>query len=350
MITAELSVHLCQNTHFIVNTDHRSGQISEIFMKGTVLEYVHVKRLTPENYVQPGAAVVFAEHGNGGACRGVALSAASWEEPESTVVNTGPLFFSVVRKGRLRFPQKAEEKCPILEVAYKFFADKPYFLLSSRLAFADDTDVFGVRNEIATVANSCFSHYCFRPVTPTLADTDVEEVGHLLVDEEDTRTLPQGIMFSNFLPYDLAWHAFINTVMRKEFRFRYAMAGLRLAESSRSPGGDAPRYRHATYLSKDNGALSWHRAAVYVKTQDCGENVVRIPAGTVYEETNALYFAEWDERKRWLAATDELGKRLNNRLQISIHPRFLGGVVPPEEFELLPVGDLSLNYSKAGVR
>jgi hypothetical protein len=112
---------------------------------------------------------------------------------------------------------------------------------------------------------------------------------------------------------------------------------------------EAARYRPATYLHKQKGALTFFRAPVYVKTMDRKENIIEIPAGTVYEETNALFFAEWNDGQ-WLQAGEETGKRLNSPLQISVHPHFMGGAVPSEEFELLPSGSFGNAYLRAGVR
>jgi len=337
-----------ENRHFRVNTDPFSGQLDAVSIKLQVLEYTHLKRLTPENHPQEGVQIIFADKSNPAGAK--TAVAASWREPETTCVQ-GALFCSLARRGKLSpGGQPARQHHPSLEIEYKFFADLPYFLVSSRLEFHEDTPVYGIYNDILTVNKSCFSHYCFRPTTPSLPPTDMEEAGHILVADEYTQGLLAGPIFGGFLPYGLPWHAFLSTIRKQDFRFDYALTGIRLEEEAGSPGGQAPKYRAATYLNHQGDLLSWFRAPVYVKKQDCSDNIIMIPRGTTYSETNAWHFGEWDDKKNWLNKTDALGRRMNRKLSITQHPRFLGGPVPAERHVILPCGNFSQDYKKAGVR
>jgi hypothetical protein len=341
--------HTVENRHYRVRTDPASGQLAAIIIKLTVLEYTHVKCLTPADHTQGGVRVIFADPADPANARTV--SATTWNAPETTCVQ-GPLFMSLSRRGRLAPPgEPATDRHPSLEMTYRFLADQPFILISSRLEFHDDTPVYGIHNDWITVNKAAFSHYCFRPVTASLPETDVEEAGHILVAPEYTQGLPPGPIFGGFLPYDLAWHAFISTFRKQDFRFDYALTGIRLHEASRAPGGPAPRYRDATYLTHDRDQLAWFRAPVYVRKQDCAANIVTIPRGTVYAETYALHLGEWDEKKNWLNGIDLLGKRLNQPLTITQHPCLLGGTVPPEETPAaLMRGTFGYAYTKAGIR
>src|SRR5690606_23869029 len=136
-----------------------------------------------------------------------------------------------------------------------------------------------------------------------------------------------------------------------EFRFDYALTGIRLHESSQCPEGPAPHYRPATYLNHDGDQLSWFRAPVYVKKQNRIENIITIPKGSVYAETYALHLGEWDEKKNWLQQTEALGKRLNQPLTITQHPCLLDNMfVPEEEAGLWQRPNFGFAYKKAGVR
>ena len=337
-----------EDRHYRTHTDPRSGQIDAVCIKLPVLEYTHVKCLTPATQPQGGVNVLLADRTAPADVN--AAHAALWREPETTCVQ-GPLFFSMVRRGRLApAGRPITDHSPSLEMAYKFFAGQPYFLVSSRLEFHEDTPVYGIHHDWITVNQACFSHYCFRPVTPSLPATDVEEAGHILVAPEYTQGLPPGVIFGGFLPYDLAWHGFISTIRKRDFRFDYALTGIRLRSEAHSPGGPAPHYRAATYVRHDSGLLSWFRAPVYVKKQNTADNIITIPRGTVYAESNAVHVGEWDEKKHWLNDIEALGRRMNRPLSISQHPHFLAGPVPPEKPEWLPCGQFSHFYDKAGVR
>lgn len=337
-----------ENGFYRVATDPLSGQIDALSIKLQILEYTHIKQLTVKNTPQPGVTVHFADP-ESGRLQGEG-HAGQWRHPDTTIV-AGPLFYSMVRRGRLApCGQEASAKHPMLEVHYKFLAGKPYFLQSTRLEFSADTPVNGIDHDLARVDKMAFSHYCFRPVTPTLAATDLEEAGHILVAPEYIQDLPEGNLFGGFLPYDLAWYAFISTFRKQDFRFDYALSSIRLAASASAPNGTAPAYRPATYVRHDSRHLACSRSPVYVRSRNHAANIITVPAGTVYQESTAWHLGEWDEHKRWLHGVDALGRRLHTRLEISQHPVFLGGEVPAEPFELVPVGHCPEYYTKAGVR
>ena len=205
-----------ENGHYRARLDPESGNLDGLSIKLRVLEYTHLKRLTPEFNPQGGVRVIFADPTDPE--KSSAASAATWHQPETISVE-GPLFISHIRRGRLApAGQPASDHHPSLEVAYRFVADQPVILVSSRLEFHENTPVFGIHNDWVVVKKDCFSHYYFRFDTPSLPATDMEEAGHILVAAEHTQGLPPGRIFGGFLPCNLAWHAFISTVRTQEFR------------------------------------------------------------------------------------------------------------------------------------
>lgn len=341
-----------ENAHYRARLDPQSGNLDSLSIKLKVLEYTHLKTLTPTDNPQGAVRVIFADPENPESPS--TASAANWQQPETRCVE-GPLFISITRKGRLAPQgQTATDRHPSLELAYRFVADQPVILVSSRLAFHQDTLVYGIHNDWLAVKNDCFSHYCFRPDSPSLPATDVEEAGHILVDAKHIQSLPPGPIFGGFLPYNMPWHAFISTVRTQAFRFDYALTSIRLHESSETsgaPDGKAPQYRAATYLCHDRDQLSWFRAPVYVKKQNRIENMITIPKGSVYAETYALHLGEWDEKKNWLLQIEALGKRLNQPLTITQHPRLLDDTIIPEENSgLFGSPNFGFAYKKAGIR
>lgn len=329
---------------YAVETDARSGQLRTVTGKVAEEGGTALHRLAPAGRTQPGNVVIFAVE-EGGACRAAAVTAADWDRPEVVEETRGSIFFSQTRRGRLVAPNADSRRAwPELEIAYRFFAQLPYFLVYSRLTFPEDTGVFGVYNDVVLVDRAPFSHYTFRPVSPGLPLTDVEEMGHILVDPAWTSDLPAGLAFSGFLPYDLPWHAFINMHPLRE----HAFTGIQLRSAMHSPGGEPVTYRPATYLLREQASLQWFRAPIYVETRDRRENVVVVPAGTVYEDLHALSPSGWDQA--WGQRTDALGRQLMNPLEVSAHPVYLGEPAPAEEFEVLPFGRRADAYLRAGVR
>lgn len=328
------------NRYYHAETDRRSGRISLLAIKTYRAERCFRHIVTPEGFVQPGASLIFAHE---------AVSASNWMSPETVHVNRGPLFFSVTSRGKLAPKSKmAVSAPPQLEITYKFFADQPYILVSSRLEFPQDTPVFGIQLGTLAVASGMFSHYTFRPVSPTLPLTDIEEMGHILIEPELTRDLPQGLIFGGFLPYDLAWQSFIN-IHKGPQRKQYALTGISLDSSATCAGGEAVTYRAATYLAREDSRTRWFRAPVYVKNCSSTENIITVKAGSVYRENYVLFFSPWDIEV-WAPQVEETGKRLNNPPVIEQYPHLTGVEVPPEEHEPLPYGNRGDAYLRAGVR
>lgn len=292
---------------------------------------------TPQNH----AAVLFAVRDESGAIAAAWGTPAQWAAPEIVEDIRGPVFAKRSVKGRLAWPGCREpESCPELEVTYRFFARQPYFLVGTRLVFPEDTRVFGVRVGGLTVEPGVFTHYTFRPVSPSLPDTEVEEMGHILIDPAHTADLPEGPALSSLIPYKIAWHGFIRA--GKGMARGIAQIQLRHAVSP-----EFPQYRAAAHLFREPSAFSCARAPVHV-ARLAAENAVTVPAGASIENLETVvcdrFDAEWGER------TDRVGSRLNNPVHIDMHPRFMLGGVPPEQPEPLPRGERGDAYRRHGVR
>ncbi|MDD4890422.1 MAG: hypothetical protein PHU85_10875 [Phycisphaerae bacterium] len=359
-ITGNGLAHTIDTPFYTVTTDAKSGQLKTITAKTDDQGTTNLHRLDVPGSVQPGNIVVFAADDRSmgilpmSATPGLpaptdtgkmpvphlqqAASAADWQQPQIVEEARGPVFFRQTRKGRLVPPGSDPKRdWPELEITYKFFAELPCILVHSRLTFPQDAGVFAVCNDVVSLSRAMFSHYTFRPVSPSLPLTDVEEMGHIVVDAVHGADLPPGLAFSDFLPHHLAWHAFINIHLLKE----RAITGIQLASS----GGAT--YRPGTYVIRDEKSVQWCRAPIYVQARNRRENVIRVPAGTVFEEANTLCFSNWDQQ--WGQRIDALGKRLNNPPAVTVHPVYLGDA-PPEPFEPLPVGRRADAYLRAGVR
>lgn len=294
--------------------------------------------------VQDHAAVTFAVQDAAGNCRAEYASPVQWDKPEITEDIRGPVFIKLTRQAKLSWPNcPSPDRCPTCRITYKFFARQPHFLVNTRLAFPEDIDVFAVQIGTLSASADRWTHYTFRPVSPNLPETEVEEMGHILIDPQHTGGLPVGPVFSDLLPYDLPWQAFIRVKKNPEA----GLAAVQLRHSVTTPAGPFPYYRHATHLLRHPDGVSFTRAAIHVKNHR-PENIVTIPAGTALENLDAILCDRFD--MNWGTRTDALGKHLNNPPEIAAHPRFMLGQVPPEDYEPLPYGQRSDAYRRHGVR
>jgi hypothetical protein len=194
-----------------------------------------------------------------------------------------------------------------------------------------------------TLDNTSFTHYIFRPVTPTLPDTDIEEMGYVMIDTAYTREVPEGLLLAGLLPPDLAWQGYIN------INKNHTIISINLHDSAYCPSGPAAAYRSASYAAMENGLVQWFNAPVYVGKRDSKENIIRIGKGNVYIQSNVILFAEWDKEK-FPVYVESLGKQLNNPPKVDIYPGNLGDQVPKQTFTALPRGRRANAYLKAGVR
>jgi hypothetical protein len=332
------------NTPFLTAAfDDHSGQIRTLTGRFDVPS-IDPLRIPFFDRVQEHVAVLFAVQDGHGNCRAEWASPAAWDKPAISQDIRGPIFVKLVRRGKLAWPGcPAVDQCPDCQIAYKFFAHQPYFLVYTRVTFVARTDVFGIRIGGMSVDRDRYTHYTFRPVSPSLPETDIEEMGHILIDSEHTAGLPNGSVFSGLLPYTIAWHAFL----RAKKGMDCGLAAIQLRHTISTPRIDFPYYRSATYLLREPDAVSCTRAPVYTKVQR-PENLVRIPAGTVIDHLDAVVCDRFD--MDWGNRTERLGKRLNDPPQVAVHPRFMLGDVPPEAYEPLPYGQRGDAYRRFGVR
>jgi hypothetical protein len=330
----------------MVACDPRSGGIARAVVKVRRVENTFLKEITPTGSVQPGVSVDFPADDGGFRT----VSASDWSGPRIVSEVHGPLFHSVTREAPLVPPDGAAvAKPPVLRVTCTFFADAPYILLDSRLTFPADTGVFGISMDVLRADSAKLSHYTFRPVSPSLKLTDVEEMGHLIIDPVSVGDLPAGNILSGFIPYDCAWHSFIH-IYKGGWASQYAVTGINLRSTATVADGRSPAlYRAATYLFRENGAVRWSRAPIYVKRRDRRENIVTVPAGSVYRETDALVFGHWNA-EGWAQEIEALGKRLNTPLALSAHPAMPGRTVPADHGACFEYGERHSAYLRAGVR
>jgi len=332
-----------ESRYYRARADEGSGQIDSLTMKTSRKEYTYPKTLLAENRPLPGAAVIFAVKKNA-SWRAESVALADWNAPEIVRKEQGPLFFALTRKGVLPVPEGALcETPPAVTATYTFPAGEPVILMDTEIFFPGEAAIFGLQGGSVRVQSDKFSHFTFRPVTKTFPRTEIEEMGHVLVDPALTKDLPEGNVMASLLPSDLAWHAFIR-IYKGSRANQYALTSINL--EARAEG---PVYRQACYLFREGESLLACRAPVYVKRTDRKENIVRVPAGSRYVFRDALHLGMWDPEK-WAIGVEDLGRRLNNPLAIKAFPKIAGRIEPDETPAVFSAGTRKAAYDCAGVR
>jgi hypothetical protein len=180
-----------------------------------------------------------------------------------------------------------------------------------------------------------------------LKKTEVEEMGHLLIDPEFTRNLPEGTVLSGFMPLQMPWTAMINIHRNKWFtQVRYLLDW----NVSNSKGAAVPQYRAATYLFRDKGFYESALMPVYTKNCVDKRNLTIIPAGTEISFELAMAFSPFEEAV-WGKKTDHIGRVMNQPLTVQVHPLLVnenGGWSDHPVFTL--AGKRSSDYLTSGVR
>ena len=251
----------------------------------------------------------------------------------------GPVFSTV--KGHREFGAPRGGPLAAVEFTYLFFPEEPYFVVQSSLRFLRDTAVCAVEMNRFAADRREFTHYFFRPVTPTFSPTEIEEVGSILVDADRRRGFPEGDLLAGLLPIDMAWQA-VGNIDRG-----FAVTGYNLFSHRRAPDGAAPLYRPSTRARVRSGLLEWSNAPIYVGVQGTPSNTIAVRKGTMYEEAQAISFSGWNNGD-WRSVTDLLGRRLNTAVEVTVYPRACRA---PDNLPVLPHhGERSAAYERSGIR
>ncbi|MDB6165354.1 MAG: hypothetical protein JWQ83_494 [Lacunisphaera sp.] len=209
---------------------------------------------------------------------------------------------------------------------YLFYSAEPYFVVKTSVKFLRNTPVYSVEMNLLAADQEPLTHYMFRPVSPQLPLTEMEEVGSIMVDAATRRGFSDGDLLAGMLPANLAWQSWAN-IDRK-----FAVTVFDLFNRHRSPGGTVPLYRASTRAGLRDGRVKSAIAPIYVAARDKPSHAIPVRRGTVYEEAHAVYFSGWDAAD-WRKETDGVGRRLNRRPEVQIFPRAAG---LPDDEDALP--------------
>lgn len=302
-----------ENEHFRIETDPASGQIDQIQLK---FADQPLFRFEPGNmHWNPDFIIVPDSYPD----QGYSWPAARNMEHPDYEIESGPLFFSIKRRQFV-----PGQKSVFLEVYYRFYAGKPWFVMESRLEAVRSFRTFAIRNDELAFGVGDFTHAGWRTESIGLHPKHRGEVGTIpLYDESRPGRHILGSTLSPWTP----WLSYSHNERG------YAVASLRLNWDNRNllTGEPSPLANPRTVLSSNNGAPYWFRSLVYTPRRahdefffDLDQEVInemiqRIPRGSSYSERNVYYFYPFDTEQRYEPA-DQLYLKLTKPLQIEILP------------------------------
>jgi hypothetical protein len=220
----------------------------------------------------------------------------------------GPVFAAVSGKRFIAF--NPADTVAQLVFSYSFYAEAPFYLIRSRITFLKPVLAFEVRNRSLSFSQSNFTHYLFRPVTPTLAVTETEEIGCVMIDSSHRAGSGEGFdLMAGMVPADAAWTGLMN--MDDHFAVTIFNLGRHVSGN---------QYREALRARLFQGSALLCDAPVHMQNRgQCGL-AVTIARGSSYETLDAVHFSAWDNGP-WRGRIDGEGRALNRPLKISVYPK-----------------------------
>lgn len=249
----------------------------------------------------------------------------SWRSARDIVdpdreIEHGPIFFSIRRKQII--PDQNENLG--VEVYYRFYAGKPWYVMESTLEALKEFRTFGIRNDEHAFGVGDFTHAGWRTESTGLHPRQRGEVGSIPI--YDHSRLGRHLLGSSLSP-NLPW------VSYSDGERGYAAASLRLGWDNRNhlTGGPAPLVNSRTVLSDNEGAPYWFRSLVYtprrandpeyfnLPQETINEMLQLIPRGSTYFERNVYFFYPFDWETNY-TPPDELYLRLSQPLIVEVEP------------------------------
>lgn len=227
-------------------------------------------------------------------------------------ITAGPVFTWL--RGTRSLAGPAGEALGTVTFDYVFYPNAPHFIVREAVHFAGPAQIERLELSSLAAAQSNFTYFMFRPVTPTFPLTEVEEVGSVLLDPALRLGFGTGDLLAGMLPPDLAWVSLANAPGG------YAVTSFQLDRRSGSVGGTAaPTYRASTRARANGRIVAWSNAPIYVAAAERGSAAQPVARGDWYEQTQAIYFSDWDSDE-WRARTDAYGRGLNEPPQVVVYP------------------------------
>ncbi|MEX1062017.1 MAG: hypothetical protein WEC12_00325 [Balneolaceae bacterium] len=303
-------VRTIENEHFRILTEDPSGQIDQIDLQ--FADEPSFRFAPGTMHWNPDFIIVDDNYPDGG----YDWLAARYMEYPQYEAESGPVFFSIKRRQLVPGQDKM-----FVEVYYRFYAGKPWFVMESRMEAVEDFRTFALRNDELAFGIGDFTHAGWRAQSVGLHPSHRGELGKIPLYDQDDRHSRHALGSS--LSPNLPWLSYSHPERG------YAVATLRLGWDNRNvlTGGPAPLVNSRTVLSDNNGAPYWFRSLVYTPrraesedffnlSQDViNEMVQLIPRGSSYFERNVYLFYPFDSETEY-EPVDDLYLRLTRPLKV----------------------------------
>lgn len=220
------------------------------------------------------------------------MHASDWNPPDAYSVVSGPVMFALHRKGTMPgMPEIA------LGITYKFYADSPYFLMTSCMEILRDVALQALRNaEIVIDHKLIDSAAWMEPSAAAPREIKLESVP---------------LLTEIHLPLDTRWMSFFHS------KSRIAFGGIPLESSA--AGVNLEPSTHNPYLYITRGPwVYWTRVLFAPYLAHNIQQIAAVPAGNVYWEKWAYLPYAMSEREGRFKPLSNLEARLSRPLRISV--------------------------------
>ncbi len=294
------------NTGYSILTGEKSGQIVQIDYKFATKPSFSISWgdmhwnpdfiVVPDDFPTTGYRWWYAHH---------------FEKPD-TVIEDGPIFFSVRRKQLI-----PGQDTVYMDVYYRFYAGLPYFIMESYIEAKKTTKTFAIRNDEFTFKTEDFTHAGWRNRTPDLMEGHDGEMGGTPIFH-DARLDHHAL--GSALPPNMSWVSFAH------MENGYGFGSIRLDHKNVNAltGEPSPIYNSHTVISQHGGALYWFRSLVYsyriingVDTDTIKSRLITIPEGSSYYEKNAYVMYEFDMETKF-DPMDNLWRKLRKPCEVIV--------------------------------
>ncbi len=222
-----------------------------------------------------------------------------WDPPAHFEIEEGPIFVEVRRRGPLPAIKEVE-----LAITYRFFKERSFVQVGTRLDLVKDVGVVALRNNCCVFPEAMFTRMAW------------EQFGELhdeLIEHYKPVNSHGDILR---LEADTPWFAIYNPDTK------VGAATVFVSEDNVGPWGGTPAgFDHALYFthSVTEGLIYWFRPQVYFTTSWDRTQLIAVPRTAVYSEQNYYYFYD-TEKDKGLEGVRRLSRAALNPPDVKVGP------------------------------
>lgn len=290
-----------ENDFYKVKLHPQSGMLHEITLKSK-----------PEIILEHKLETNGAIHWNPGAYspKRPWMHASDWDPPEYYDTVTGPVIVLFHRRGFMpNMPEIA------MGITYKFYANSPYFLMSSTVEIGKNVPVQAFRN-----AEIVFNH---KLIDKAAWQDPASEKPRVV----DLHSIPN--LTEIHLPLDVSWLSFLNAENHLGF------AGIPVEYANASLNDEPFEYNPYLYITKGPWVYWTRVLATPYMTQNM-QQIVTVPEGNIYWEKWALLPYELGSGNHQFDPVNSLQTRLKHPLRIQVRDERDARVRIPDEIYTNP--------------